>query len=166
MIQWHEASKKGGYLKVPEVNSTKIRFRWHGRWYDGPLDGMCIFEGKKYWFSEGEQLDEFTRDRIDSCGEQVRDYFRRYFLIELTADQLEEKEHWHKLSAEMGGIGSEYDETTQRWARTPNPNVSKEASANYFEMVANAKPTDLSRNTVVGWFEFLWGTLDKDEIPK
>lgn len=36
--------------RIPEIERDKVQHLWHSRWYDGPLSGMCLYQGKKCWF--------------------------------------------------------------------------------------------------------------------
>jgi len=36
--------------RIPEIERDKVQQLWHLRWYDRPLSGMCLYQGKKCWF--------------------------------------------------------------------------------------------------------------------
>ena len=150
----------GWYRNMPEIPATQVRLLWHSRYYDGPLDGMLLFQGKKFWFRifRAQQIEE-VRPRVDSQGLAWRDYYVRYLVIELTETQVSEEEHWHSTFSELVGPHTDYDEAGERSHVPP-----KQGWQSYFTLSKEKKPLDLSENPVLGWFEALWGSVPLNEI--
>lgn len=38
-------------LKYPQLDERRVHHRWSKEWWDGPLDGLVIYQGVRYWFS-------------------------------------------------------------------------------------------------------------------
>lgn len=61
--------------EAPEIAAKML---WYENWYDGPTDGVCEFEGEKFWFVWTDGEDDHTRiyavTRIDPevLAEMVR----------------------------------------------------------------------------------------------
>jgi hypothetical protein len=138
------------YLKLKEVDylenlnnidRQEVKLLWSYDWWDGPISGMLIYREEKCWF----QL--FT----DSDDPEVEKLPRRYLVIELSKDQLEEKEHWQNLFLEKVGGNNVIDENgIMRTDRLSRPlEIQKE----FFRLAKNRQPADLTENRVVGFFE-------------
>jgi len=37
-------------LRYPQFDERQIVFRWRKEWWDGPIDGSILYNGKRYWF--------------------------------------------------------------------------------------------------------------------
>jgi hypothetical protein len=149
------------YQQLPQIDEKKIRLLWHHSYFDGPINGILLYEGKTHWFKLFYPLrtDEI-RSRTDKDGIVWNDYFVRYLVIELTEEQVREEEYWHELFRQKVGTHTDYDENGQRKISELKPENSQKE---YFELSKTRNSIDLSNNLVIGWFEFLWGSIEKDE---
>jgi len=114
-----------------------LKLLWHSAYWDGPIDGLLNYQGKKYWF---QRFDE-PSDRI---------VFRRFLIIELSPDQLSEEEYWHELFRQKVGTHADYDETGRRQSYVIHP---EELHNEFYDAYKNRLALDLSDNRLIGWFE-------------
>jgi hypothetical protein len=114
---------------LPKIESSNYRLLWFDDFYDGDINGILLYQNKKYWYQIYSESDD----------EEYSDYYRRYIIIELTELQISEEEYWHTLFQEKVG----YPVATQpqeMWSEFYEPNKSR-------------KHRDFSKNIVIGWFE-------------
>lgn len=55
---------------------SDVQMLWHNDWYDGPLEGVAVFEGSEYYFRVA------TEDWVDQQP-------REFVLVELSAAEME-----------------------------------------------------------------------------
>jgi hypothetical protein len=36
--------------KLPKIDEKVVRILWHDDYYDGPRNGVLLYQGKTYWF--------------------------------------------------------------------------------------------------------------------
>jgi hypothetical protein len=46
---------KDGYLAIPKVPRASVPHLWHSGYWDGPIDGMLEFRGRKYWYTRCDE---------------------------------------------------------------------------------------------------------------
>ncbi|XVU28648.1 hypothetical protein ACQPZJ_16825 [Actinoplanes sp. CA-054009] len=86
----HPASLLPG---LPEL--TAVRKVWFSDWYDGPLTGMALHEGREYWFV-----------MVTNDGGEHWDFQPRvYVLHRLTDEQLAQAWEMHRDFAQAGFPG-------------------------------------------------------------
>lgn len=150
------------YKNLPQIGTKDVRILWHGSYYDAPLDGICLYQGRKCWFEifQALQIDD-VRKRVDNEGVVWFDYWVRYLLVELSDDQITEEDCLHELFRQKVGTYCDYDEQEQRRVGVLKP---QEVWTEFFETTKKRKPRDFSQNYVLGWFERLFGSLEEEEI--
>lgn len=111
---------------------TGVRILWHCGYYDGPLNGIAEYQGRRYWYSatNGESYDT-----------------RVYELLDLSAEQLADEEYWHALFCEHVGIHTDYDEHGKRPCWVPGKNSTK-----FYGPFREPRPRDYSACKVIGQF--------------
>lgn len=127
------------YQQYPKRDLNEIRLLWHGEWYDGPMNGLLLLDGRKYWF--------------ETVAESAADYegfYRHFVIIELTDEQLAEEERWHQLFREKVGTHSDYDETGRVNLGGVLPS---ETHAEFYDAYLPRQQPDYLQNRIVGWFE-------------
>lgn len=77
-----------------------MRLLWHSGFYDGPLNGMCLFNGQKHWF---RLLDE---------DEQTQE--RTFEIVQLPDEEIAALEKDHAQFAKHVGTHTEYNELNRR----------------------------------------------------
>lgn len=85
---------------VPRI---EVRFLWHNNWWDGPLEGMCEYKTKKYWYHCHHENYKKTAK-----------YWRRYGVFKMTPEELAVEEKWHQLFVEKVGDHFDCDERGHR----------------------------------------------------
>lgn len=149
------------YQQLPQIDEQDVRILWHCGYYDGPLDGILLYQEQVHWFQIFYALrtDEI-RSRTDKNGTTWLDHFVRYLVVELSDEQAKEEAYWHKLFQEEVGTHTDYNEAGHR---TIGALKSQDIWHEFYEAYKTRKPHDLSNNRVVGWFESLWASIEQDE---
>jgi hypothetical protein len=93
-----------------------MRLLWHVGFYDGPLSGLCLYEGRVHWFQiKGGALDP---------DEERRDFE----IVALSDEQVQAEEERHALWVQHVGNHCGYDENNKRLGSTylrPRPEWNK-----------------------------------------
>ncbi|HNT76083.1 MAG TPA: hypothetical protein PKH77_13800 [Anaerolineae bacterium] len=149
------------YRQLPQIDVKEVRMLWHCAYWDGPLDGILLYQGKLHWFQIFYTLrtDEM-QSRVDEENIAWNDYFVRYLIIELSEEQIKEEEYWHGLFRQKVGTHTDYDENGHRTIGALAP---KDMWSEFYEAYKTRTPRDLSNNQIVGWFEYFWGSIRQDE---
>src|SRR6266704_872833 len=100
MVRLSELSEQDSYLQLPRIDRSEITLLWASDWWDGPKSGLLRYEGTKYWFELCSESDD----------PQFADYYRRFLIIQLSDEQMEEEEYWHELFREKVGHHTDFDE--------------------------------------------------------
>jgi hypothetical protein len=141
-LQRYAAMKTFGELTpedlpaVVEIPRAAVHIAWTDDFYDGPLSGIAEWEGRRYRF---EMTDRFTLG-----GDE--DGSRRYWLIALSPEQLQQEERWQALFCANVWTGFDYTGRPER--RAPPSEHAK-----FYEPYAARAVPDYSMNDVVGWFQ-------------
>ena len=119
---------------LPEVNRSAVTFLWFNDFFDGPLSRLAEMNGTRYLF-----------DMIDRSALGDEDEDRRYWLISLTDNQLDDELRWHEWFC--NNVGTHFDLT----GRAPLPRELVDMDAFYVPF-RDRVPPDYSQNDIVGWF--------------
>ena len=140
MLTFSEARENGEYRSLPELDRSRLEFLWHSDFWDGPKNGLLVFDGCKYWFQMFEE----------SADPDLKDFYRRFLVLELTPAQLEEEERWHALFQEKVGYHSDsrYNQREELAQLKPR-NVQVE----FYNLYKARVPLDVNANRAIGWFE-------------
>jgi|SRR5579859_979807 len=136
MIEYEKVDAENIH-ELPKVETKEVRLLWHSSYWDGPVDGLLIYKGRKYWF---EMLDD---------GEVPGDV-RRFLIIELSPAELDEEERWHELFRAKVGMHCDYDEAGKARLGELRP---KEMWSEFYAAYDRRKPRQWSGNRVIAWFE-------------
>lgn len=149
------------YRNLTQIDEKDVKLLWHNAYYDGPLSGILLYRSKMHWFQIFEPLrtDE-VRNRVDKEGVIWSDHFTRYLVVELSEEQVKEEVHWHELFQQKVGTHTDYDNSGQRIIGEVKP---REMWNEFYEPYKLRRPSDLSNNIVIGWFETVWGSVKQDE---
>jgi hypothetical protein len=128
----HAVSRLSGLSELTEVRKV-----WFSDWYDGPLTGVALHEGREYWFVM------VTNDD----GEQWDFEPRVYVLHLLTGEQLAQAWEMHRSFAEAGIPGC---------LHSPPCTVADAAGGEMLEALRDRWPPehedDYMNTPAVGWF--------------
>lgn len=124
------------YLALPQIEKAAVRWQWPCDFWDGPITGVVLYEGVKYWAQQ--------------CAEHVEaePWYRRYLIIELSEEQLQDEEYWHRLFEEKVGT-----HTCSHLAAEARKVKREDHWREFYEPYQQRTPPDFSQNRVVGWFE-------------
>ena len=67
---------------LSRIKFDDIEELWHVDWHDGPLSGLCVYDGKRHWY----EIWNISTDGL-----------RTYLLISLTEKEIEFQAYWHRL---------------------------------------------------------------------
>lgn len=145
---------------IPVVAGDAVKLAWVDHWWDGPLEGVCDWEGRRVWFqyyydptiddSDCDERELAERDPLlnaVACSDPPR---RVLLLHELSPAQLAEECKWHNLFVEH--VGSHWDFTLPE--DTPRGPATGSMS-DFYEPYQRERPTlDLSRMRVLAvWIQ-------------
>lgn len=120
-------------LRVP---ATEVRWYFLSDFYDGPIAGLAIFQGRILRFC---------------CFQEDIPYQRTYVLQELTPDELAEaKRRKAKFERMVGTVGS-FDESG---AMLPAFTADDESRARFFEEEPHPDAPEPYDRPIAAWFEF------------
>jgi len=136
-----ENDKPADYRAL-RVGRDRVRLLWDCGWWDGSMDGMAEFDGEPVWFCFAEEAEE----------EPVAGWYRRYWIVRLTSEQLRKEQNQHEDFRKYVGTHCDYDPEGNR---PPESVHTKGMSAIFYEKYGEKDrgPRDLSQNEVIGWFE-------------
>lgn len=112
-----------------------IRLLWHLGYWDGPLTGIAIHEGREHFF-EAENPDEPLSDR-------------RFLLFPLSDEEIVEERYWHSLFQEHVGAHTDYGEDGRRTAGAVRPRSEWDR---FYEPAKERKPRNYREREPVGFF--------------
>lgn len=138
---------------MSKISRDQVKFLWHSNYWDGPLSGMCLYQGQKYWF---EIIDEFWSPKPDEVEENFSDDYdptrtRTFKLIELSPEQLKDETVWHRYFQIMVGRHCDYDKNGKRVPKRLR--YTEESFKKFYDAAKTRGPRDYSSNKVVGYFD-------------
>lgn len=146
---------KDSYQNLPKI--PEMRKLYHLGYWDGPLSGMCLVDGQKYFFECIEEwLDNNSYPEDDDDFEAP--WYRRYLLWRLTEEQLTSLEERHAKFQRMVGRHTDYDENGKRCNFVYNETITPETVAQYYKeakeetTVISMEP--VSNDMILGWYEW------------
>lgn len=95
---------------VPIIDKAEIRLLWDSNYWDGPLSGMALYQGRKHAFdmaSDREWEHENPDDEDDIGGISKP---RMYHLYHLSDEEIEIETNRHRIFEEYCGRHTSYDE--------------------------------------------------------
>ena len=122
------------HAHLPQIDRSNVRLLWHSGFWDGPTSGLCLHNGRKCWFemcAEGEEGDGF---------------YRRFLLLELSPEQVEDEERWHDLFRRK--VGAHCDHGDPKGEVLP-----RESWREFYDEYEKRGRVDYSANPAIGWFE-------------
>lgn len=121
--------------QIEKIDRNDVHLLWYADFWDGPINGLCLYHNKKYWFA-----------MLADADEDMPDTSRRKFLVlELSPQQLAEEERWHELFRQKVGTHCDFEEA--------HPKVKpKETQREFYEEYEKRSKPDYSNNSLIGWF--------------
>jgi hypothetical protein len=133
--------QKDGYM-------TKIELLYHSGYWDGPLSGVCRFQGKRRWFKCVHDYFQKTED-----GSPLD--MRIYAIYDLTAEEWKDEDYWHRLFEKNVGTHTSYDDTGQRRGEV----FSSDTYHKFYDASKKAKKEgtrkakELTEDKLIGYFD-------------
>jgi hypothetical protein len=122
---------------IPKLHSNEVQLLWHVDFWDGPINGLCLYHNEKFWF----ELWTDEEEEIPDSGS------RRFLVVKLAPHQLADEEYWHDLFRQKVGTHTDYGEA--------HPEVKpRESHREFYEPYQQRAKPDYSGNPVIGWFEW------------
>ena len=129
-----------GLCAVPQVSRDSVQLLWHHDFWDGPKSGLLLYKKERCWFA----------CVAENEGEDPASWYRRFAIVQLSAQQLEEEERWHELFRRNVDWHNDYVKELPEWYEGLRPREQWQA---FYEPYNNRVPLDLSENEVLAWFE-------------
>src|SRR5262249_7558477 len=133
----HVANVLIEYAHLPRIDWADVRLLWYSGFWDGPINGMCLYKGRRCWF------------QLCAEGEQADGSHRSYLVLVLTKEQLDEEEFWHDLFRRKVGTHTDYDEDGKEAGQV----LPGETWHEFYDEFAKRGAGDYSANPALGWFE-------------
>jgi hypothetical protein len=127
------------YEQYPERKLEEIRLLWDSDYWDGPLSGLLLLDGRKYWYQ-----------MVEEGSEPYTEFYRRFAIVELTGEQLAEEEKWHRLFQEKVGRHTDYDAAGKRNLGSVLP---QRTWNEFYDAFKQWQQPNYLENRIVGWFK-------------
>jgi len=124
---------------VIRISAEELQPLWISEYYDGPLSGAVEHNGQFRWYVMAEEEQE----------PYAEGWYRRYWLLALSAVQEDEERRWHGLFRQHVGTHWDSPSGTERGRVLPQENHYL-----FYEPYAKRTPLALDGNEVIGWFQF------------
>lgn len=85
----------------------KIKIIWETDRYDGPLSGVCEFEGSRHYFNIIDEMDKNNKDKENLFGCRLR----LFGIYKLTESEMSSVIYWHNEFRKYVGTHTDYTET-------------------------------------------------------
>lgn len=118
--------------KLPGVSPNEIEILYTDEIYDGPLSGLCLWRGQKYYFCSIEYSVDLAKPQS-------------YFLVRLTQEQLENDESLHE----------DYNKYITRYPYVTEGVMTYRRNAEWDKYLRSCEqyPDQIvAENQIVGWF--------------
>jgi len=139
MIKYSELRDTQEYSKVSYLSQEEVKWLWINDYFDGPLEGMVEVDSEMFLCKLAEEVEE----------EAAENWFRKYWIIKLTPDQLDTELYWHEEFCKY--VGEHFvcsEDGSRKTAGAKHPRV--EWDKFYKPYKENYKP-DFTNNEVIGW---------------
>jgi hypothetical protein len=145
---------KNNYQQFPQL--PEMKKLCHFNYWDGPLSGLCLINGNKYWYECVEEWLDNNR-YPDDDDDFEPPWYRRYLIWKLTDEQLAAIEARHAKFQRMVGTHTDYSEDGKERGRFHyNETVTPETFKQFYEEAKLEKPIDITPNAsqIIGWWEW------------
>lgn len=132
--------------QLPKLLKTQVGWLWISDFWDGPLSGMVKYNESWYWcfcFCENDIEENEEENKSQNT------WFRRFLIVELTSEQIEDEKYWNDLFCEHVRT----DTTSYEARKDKNIKPTNNHKLFYEPYSKRVKP-DYSKNKAVGWIEY------------
>ena len=123
-INEKEFKNADNLLNLKKIPSKEIKLTTLEDFWDGPLSGLCVWEGNEYYYHCFDQVDETNDTDL---------WPRKYLLIKLTKEQAERQKKEYELFE--------------------NSNNDSSLKQEYLELMKQAPIEKIATEQIVGWFD-------------
>lgn len=123
---------------------------WHSGYYDGPLSGMALYNGKYVWF------DCFSDD-----WDEPYPNMRVYKLYELSEEEIADELYWHSEFEKYVGYHTNYDSSYAPFGGKNRKDVNK-----FYKKHKKRKERNYTSNAVLGEFTDVQFRRNRPLSPK
>lgn len=118
----------------PRLPATEVTLLWFDNYWDGPLSGLCVFQGREHYFWCFAEAGESELAR----------WYRRFSVHELSPEQLSNEKKWHELFREK--VGTHWE---------PGGKLKpQELHHEFYDAYKKRTPPHYELNCpIIGWFE-------------
>jgi hypothetical protein len=130
------------------VDDTKIELLYHSGYWDGPLSGVCLYQGERLWFNDVHDYHSKTED------DKYLD-MRIYALHRLTVEEWKQEDYWHDLFEKNVGTHTSYKNGKRNYGEVHSSETHKlfyGPSKKAWED-GTRKSKDLNESNPVGYFD-------------
>jgi hypothetical protein len=127
----------------PQIPRQAVRLLWHCGYWDGPLNGVCLYQGERYWF---EAIDPFDEEQDEYV------FPRRMGLYRLSPEELQVQEEIHRQFQQYVGMHTDYDENERRSLGAVRPKHEWKKFDSWLKQQPQ-HPFDYRQNEMIGWFD-------------
>lgn len=144
---------KDNYQRFPKLPA--MRKLCHFGYWDGPLSGLCLIDGQRYWYECIEEWLDNNNYPEDDDDFQAP-WYRRFLIWKLTDEQQKYIDERHAKFQRMVGMHTDYDENGQRGYFHYNDTVTPETFKQFYEESKLEKPLDITPTDeqILGWYEW------------
>jgi len=148
------AKYKNTYQNLPHLSEMKKL--WHHGYWDGAVSGVCEVDGKKCWFGLIEDYFENNGAPEDASADWDPPWYRRFLIVQLTAEQFKEIEKRHNKFRRMVGTHTDYDDQGHRGSFHYTDTITQETFDTFYREAKTEVPFDFEADSdayVLGWVE-------------
>lgn len=132
---------------MQEINKNEITLLWHLGFHDSYLSGIAKYQDQYVYINCIEENDLYYQQMMEEV-EEITEWFRKFHVIELSAEQLDFELTKHKDFETFVGTHTNYDKNGKRSNGALQP---REKWDLFYKKYQNCK-TDYSQNKVIGFF--------------
>jgi len=129
-------------------STDKIELKYHSGYWDGPLSGVCLYQGERLWFNS-------VHDYHSKTEEDKYLDMRIYALHRLTVEEWKQEDYWHDLFKKHVGTHTSYKEGKRTYGKVH----SSKTHGLFYEPSKKAreggtrKAKDLNDKNLIGYFD-------------
>jgi DNA primase large subunit len=153
-------NKQDALSSIPKIEIHQFWMLFTHMYYDGIINGVMSYEGKKYWFEMFDEFHELEYDKeLDDYFVKDNDWYRRYAVVEVSHELMQEAIEVNEDFVKYVGSGNQHsmDDIFENKHRIIGK-LKEEASWKLFyekhpRDYESTIPDRMRLGKVVAWFE-------------
>jgi hypothetical protein len=85
MVKYSKVIENNNYSEMNQLSNNSVKWLWVNDYFDGPLAGIVKIESSMYFATLAQESED----------EYKEGWFRKYWIIKLSEEQLKEEIYWH-----------------------------------------------------------------------